>query len=91
MVFIESMRKEARKSPGEIAFRVVCGWTFGLSLQLGEWHFSAELFPKGRSSIDNDWHYLGRVLKKVGAPEQPITPFETTPPNAVHHWHWAVG
>lgn len=93
MIFVESMKKEALKRrdiAGAVVLRVVCGWEFGLSCNENRWHFSAKLFPQGRGSTEKDWHYLGRVLAEVGAPEQPLTPFETTDPNAVHHWDWSA-
>lgn len=55
----------------------------------GMWIFSARLDPVGRSSKEEDWRFIGRLVAALGAPENSLkTPFETTPPNAVHYWMW---
>lgn len=57
---------------------------------LPEWIFSASLHPRGRSSVEADWHLYGQMLAAVGAPKDSlVTPIETTHPNAVHYaiWH----
>lgn len=102
---LETMSSAARENEGSLIVRVVCGWSFNLSLNLGQkapdgsgwWHLSAMLVPEGRSSVDDDWIFLGRACRtiglptdpKTGAPITPVTPFETTPPNDIHHWTWA--
>jgi hypothetical protein len=54
-----------------------------------EWIFSASLHPRGRSSTEADWRFLGQMAYAVGAPPDSLkTPFETTPPNDVHYWIW---
>jgi len=64
--------------------------TKGLKLPK-EWIFSACLHPRGRSSTQEDWDVLGRMLAVVGAPIDSLrTPFETTHPNDVHYWTWIV-
>lgn len=52
------------------------------------WRFSAMLIPAGRGSDDDDWRFLGFAAGAVGAPQDPVTPIASTPPNAVHHWTW---
>ena len=54
-----------------------------------QWILSACLHPRGRSSVDDDWHLLGQMTAAFGAPHASLrTPFETTHPNAVHYWIW---
>ena len=54
-----------------------------------QWILSACLHPRGRSSVDEDWHLLGQMTAAFGAPHASLrTPFETTNPNAVHYWIW---
>ena len=79
----------------------VAGWSLMLGIfrhdDVGHWHLSAMLWPKNRSSAMDDWHMLGRLLQCVvghsdypdDAPEiEPLTPFKSTPPSAVHRWAW---
>ena len=70
---------------------VLRGWRFAFSrgpFGVGL-HLSASLYPPGRGSKDVDWEFLGQVVAVLGAPRDAlVTPFETTPPNAVHHWTW---
>ena len=50
------------------------------------WHLSASLSPRGRSSTERDWQMLGRIAAHLGAPRDPsIVPED---PNGVHHWQW---
>lgn len=79
----------------------VKGWSIMLSVyehdDIEHWHFSAMLYPKGRSSTKDDWNMLGYITATLqdltGYPRdapniEPLTPFETTHPNRVHHWVW---
>jgi hypothetical protein len=52
------------------------------------WHLSCQLHPVGRSSTEDDWRLLGRIVELLGAPRDPDTPFESTHPNEPHHWDW---
>lgn len=57
-----------------------------------QWIFSACLHPRGRSSDEKDWLFLGQVVAQIGAPiDSCRTPLETTPPNDVHYWIWTEG
>lgn len=96
---IERFVREGRTAPSlRPAMLKKWGWTFGLNCggPLG-WTFSAKLYPPGRGSDPKDWERLGRVVALVsgatgycGPEPEPLTPFETTPPNATHYWAWRV-
>jgi hypothetical protein len=54
-----------------------------------EWIFSASLYPRGRSSTEEDWHLYGELMACMGAPEGSlVTPLETTKPTDVHYCIW---
>lgn len=54
-----------------------------------QWIFSASLHPRGRSSVENDWFFLGKMCAAIGAPiNSCVTSVETTNPNDVHYWMW---
>lgn len=71
------------------------GWQFLLSLneeapEVASWHLSAMLWPRGRGSTDEDWHFLGEAVRILGAPRDPLggeAAFKRHP-NAPIHWHW---
>jgi len=69
---------------------VVMGWEILLSRRKQEgvvlWHFSAKLYPHGRSSTEHDWKVLGQIAARVKAPRDPVLTPED--PNAVIHWSW---
>jgi len=82
---------------GEVAF----GWSFLVDVYRHEgtehWGLSAKLTPFGRGSTEKDWGVLGSMLALVvkgsGYPDsarevEPLTPIETTHPNATLHWMW---
>lgn len=79
--------------PPRPASATILGWHCSLSLvvygdgQQG-WHFSAQLYPRGRSSVEADWGILGRITAAVGTPREPLLPIEDTDPNAPHHYTW---
>lgn len=55
------------------------------------WILSAMLYPRGRSSSEKEWDFLGVMTLAVGVPDPrtcALTPIETTHPNAVHYWMW---
>ena len=106
---VKAARKKSRDAPGcaapgglEMLGRVKAGaWSLMLGIHrhdgIEHWHFSAMLFPQGRSSVEKDWENLGYLSAGIvdlsgypidGPHVDPLTPFETTPPNAVHHWAW---
>jgi hypothetical protein len=106
---IKDARKKSKDASGcadmgglEMLGRVMAGaWSLMLGIHrhdgIEHWHFSAMLFPKGRSSTEQDWEDLGYLIAGVvgrsgyptnGPDVHPLTPFETTNPNSVHHWAW---
>lgn len=53
------------------------------------WTFTASLHPRGRSSTEKDWQYIGKFVAALGAPLGSLmTPPGTTHPNDVHYWMW---
>jgi hypothetical protein len=91
---LEVLAARAKRTRGGECVDTVRGWCFIMSqgmVGLPGTHLSAQLVPKGRSSVDADWHFLGEALAVLGgSPEALLTPFDTTPPNDVHHWHWGA-
>src|SRR5271166_495784 len=93
---------QATRTPGKQHNAAVAGWHFILEHANAEYeaqgmlgkHLSARLVPPGRSSTDADWSFLGKATAVLSVPDHDqgsgalLTPFQTTPPNAVHHWHW---
>jgi hypothetical protein len=54
------------------------------------WILSASLHPIGRSSTEEDWEYLGKMVAALRVPPGALrTSLETTDPNAVHYWTWS--
>ena len=87
------MVEQAKTSTTGPVFANIGGWRFGLSsgfpMPRDGWHLSASLYPKGRSSTDADWRFIGEATAVLGAPESALlTPFDKTDPNDVHHWQW---
>ena len=59
------------------------------------WHFSASLYPPGRSSTEGDWKVLGVVAGLSGAPPEALRQVADQveggfDPNRAHHWLWPV-
>ena len=80
---------------------VIKGWSVILSVYEHDgkdhWHFSAQLYPRGRGSTKSDWSMLGYMTAvaqdltgypRDAPPIEPLTPLDTTHPNRVHHWAW---
>jgi hypothetical protein len=69
---------------------VVMGWEILLSRRSQEdvvlWHFTAKLYPHGRSSTDNDWKVVGQIAARIGAPRDPV--LMPNDPSAAIHWSW---
>jgi len=94
-VVLEALKDRANRANGGMVAVELAGWWFQLDhnappLRQG-WHLSVSLQPAGRSSTDEDWRFLGRAVSVLGAPDfenNLLTPIDTTPPNAPHHWHW---
>ena len=79
-------------------FRIIKGWRFQLSVGLGQYQLSISLYPRGRSSIEDDWGFLGSALAVLGVPEN-HEPFGIRDgkimggwpdPGAVHHFWWPI-
>ncbi len=97
---LAALREKADSHQGEVHRIVQCGWSFAISVNdygrrapdgSDHYHLSAMLVPAGRGSEKHDWHFLGQalgVLTRMSEPLDPVTPIETTHPNAVHHWSW---
>lgn len=91
--------KERVKWARAIPHRVLKGWRFQISDTLGQYHLSVSLHPRGRSSTEEDWGFLGKVLAVLGVPEDHIKPFgidrdgkdihSDPEPGAVHHFMWS--
>ena len=86
---------------GSMSRGVVAGWLVLVSMvQLSDggerWHASASLYPMGRSSTEEDWRVLGRIVAASGATgEDAMGQIREqvewgTAPNAPHHWLWRV-
>jgi hypothetical protein len=81
------------KERGTIAQCIIGGWRFlldnGNVKDMPGRHLSAQLYPVPRCSTESDWSFLGAATAILGAPQDSlVSSFETTHPNAVHHWHW---
>jgi hypothetical protein len=72
------------------------GWSFCYSVPSpalpGLYGFSAQLEPKGRGSVEEDWRYLGEVAFQIGVPEREgcslFTDVGEADPNSVLKWMW---
>lgn len=79
--------------PKEWLSRCLVGsWEFIMTLSIRSadapaWHLSAMIWPRGRTSTDDDWKFLGQASMFLGAPKEPIF---TDPenPKAPVHWDW---
>lgn len=95
---LNDLREQATAGKGRQHTATVAGWHFILEHANDEYehqgmpgtHLSARLDPPSRSSADKDWAFLGQAVDVLGVPDHEalLTPLATTPPNAVHHWHW---
>lgn len=84
---VQEVLKKTNFAPDRL---VVMGWEILLSRRKQEglvlWHFTAKLYPHGRSSTENDWKVVGQMALRIGAPRDPaIMPDD---PNATVHWSW---
>lgn len=93
MASLATYKLQAKRSPGkQIKWRDK-GWSFILELDpfIG-WHFSAMLWPAGRSSAEEDWKHLGYVMSGLVDYHDPIElailPFDEAHPNDVQHFAW---
>ena len=99
--YFEAWKREVKNAqqPSRPTFRVIGRWQIGLSLSdsmyivgtlgMPAWQLSAQLHSA--VNIASEWQVLGELVALVGAPDPEtciLTPIETTPWDAVHHWIW---
>ena len=93
----DEKRAEATKNPDKLVTwngSVKGGgtWTFALTFtpDVKGWVFSAALFPRGRSSTEADWAYLGRIAACVRVPQgrHPVGDTLQHHPEAAHKFCW---
>ncbi len=90
----EKMAVWIRKSSSSRVLAVIAGWQVILSIDVFtdgfvHYHASAMLYPKGRSSTEEDWKNLGQIVVLSGAPEETPIPFGMSDdPGAPQHWFW---
>lgn len=85
-----------RKSADAHVEDTIVGWQVILSIDTfidgaSHHHGSAMLVPKGRSSDEEDWKNLGKIVARSGAPapEGTSMPFSLSDdPNMPQHWYW---
>jgi hypothetical protein len=89
--FIDNMKAEAAKNPGKHISGACGAWTV---------IFSTESKPSGihlgnvfsarvkRSTSKRDWMILGRMTRRIGAPQEEIGSTILGDPNATHYWIW---
>ena len=91
---MNKLRALIKRISAEPRFERLYGWQVGLSKgvvgDLDQWHFSAILIPKGRSSTNKDWTRLGKMVGFVEKTAGLITEPQTikADPNAVQHFVW---
>jgi hypothetical protein len=91
---LEELKEEAKRAgdvgdPTKIPQRVVRGWRVLVTFADGFFNMSASLYPRGRSSVEDDWEALGRIVRVLGAPDKPA--HMPSDPNAPVHYIWAGG
>ena len=85
--------------PNIVSVGKCMGWSFCIDVYDHEvgvvqpkivehYKLSARLFPPGRSSTEEDWAALGRIISCFGAPPEPLLPIEETHPNSSLMWLW---
>lgn len=86
--FIDTIKEEAEARPGHTIIGACGVWSVCFSIDPGKVGkiFSARL--RVSRSKDRDWHILGRMAKRIGAPEQEIDDTITTAPEVAHYWVW---
>ena len=90
---LDTLKQEAVAKEPAYAKAYAYGWQLLLSIgdvdDESRWHLSMMLHPKGRSSTEKDWHWMGRMAAYLGAPEEPLIMNDDA--NAPIHWNWAKG
>ena len=81
---LEQLASKVRKTRGSPFELTVGGWHFVMDrgyLNCPGTHLSAMLVPRGRSSSNEDWGFLGTAVAILGAPEGSLlSSFEITNP-----------
>ena len=84
-----------RKTESSQVRDLIVGWSVILSIDvfsdgIVHHHGSAMLYPKGRSSTEEDWKNLGKIVASSGVPDDiSKPPFSLSDdPNAPQHWFW---
>jgi hypothetical protein len=57
-------------------------------LQHLEQHFLLSCQLTQQSSTAADWRQLGTIVSQLGAPDEPLVPFEKLPPDHAITWRW---
>jgi len=78
--------------PNIVILGKCAGWSFCLDVYehdlVEHYKLSARLFPPGRSSTEEDWATMGRIVALIGAPPEPLIPIEESHPNSALMWLW---
>lgn len=83
-----------RKTASAQVRDLIVGWSVIFSIDIfsdgsTHHHGSAMLYPKGRSSTEEDWVNLGKIVASSGAPADVPMPFGMSDnANAPQHWFW---
>ncbi len=85
--FIDAIKKAAEE---KISHTIIgaCGvWSvcFSIDENVGK-IFSARL--RVSRSKERDWHILGRMARRIGAPQEEIDGTIATDPDGAHYWVW---
>jgi len=88
----------ATRRPDITVAAVVRDWILTLEAHTQEpgvrqMRLTAELWPRGRGSVEADWVNVGAIVHGVGVPEiaaAPVTPAEQTGPNDALLWTWSA-
>lgn len=84
--FIDKMKAEAEARPEHTILGMCGAWSvcFSIAPVVGKiFSVRAKRSTKGR-----DWHILGRMAKRIGAPEQEIDGTIEKDPSLAHYWVW---
>lgn len=88
--FIDLMKKEGEDRPGVLIWGSCGAWTVCFST--GNKHGDSDLgnvfsCRVRRSTSKRDWHILGRMAKRIGAPDEMPETIRTAP-DLSHYWIW---
>jgi hypothetical protein len=94
---VSRLKSSAYAERPKICYGRVGPWEVGLSYRddattvrsCGEPVLHMSMILRAARSTAEDWALVGVIAAAAGAPEDAlITPIESTPPTAVHHWSW---